>query len=110
PMDSVRERFVSGWVVASNRAMRWSLARRIVYVGGSIFIPAVLLWRVLPGVWQTVRRRHLPVATIPAMVTAAILKSIGELCGYAGGAPTYAEHHMQEYEVHKLAYLARGKA
>lgn len=110
PMDSVRERFVAGWVVASHRAQRWSLARRLVYVGGSILIPAVLLWRVLPGVWQTVRHRHLPAATIPAMVTAAILKSIGEFCGYAGGAANYAEHYMQEYEVHKLAYLARGKA
>ncbi|MBZ5652044.1 MAG: glycosyltransferase family 2 protein [Acidobacteriia bacterium] len=109
-MDSVRERFVAGWVVASHRAQRWSLARRLVYVGGSIFIPAVLLWRVLPGVWQTVRHRHLPAATIPAMVTAAILKSIGELCGYVGGEANYAEHYMQEYEVHKLAYLAHGKA
>jgi Glycosyl transferase family 2 len=110
PKDWMRERFVAGWVIASNRAERWSLARRLVYVGGSFLIPAVLMWRVLPGVWQTVRRRHLPIATIPAMVAAAVLKSVGELCGYAGGAPTYAEHYMLEYEVHKLAYLAHSRA
>jgi len=104
PGDWVRERFVSGWVIASHRAKRWSLARRLVYVGGSVLVPAVLMWRVLPGIWQSVRSRSLPPATIPAMVAAAILKSIGELCGYAGGAAAYAEYHMQEYEVHKLRY------
>ena len=109
-MDSVRERFVAGWVIASHRAKHWSLSRRVVYIGGSVLIPVVLMWRVMPGVWQTVRRRRLPLATIPAMIAAAILKSVGELCGYVGGAPAYAEYHMQEYEVHKLAYLARSKA
>ena len=110
PMDSVRERFVAGWVIASHRAQRWSLSRRVVYISGSILIPAVLMWRVMPGVWRTVRHRRLPITTIPAMIAAAILKSVGEFCGYIGGAPNYAEYHMREYEVHKLAYLARGKA
>jgi hypothetical protein len=110
PWDWACERFVSGWVVASHRAQNWSLRRRLLYVGGSIFIPPVLLWRVLPGVRQNMRRRHLPVATFPAMIAAAILKSLGELCGYIGGTPTYAEHQMLHYEMHKLRYLARGKA
>jgi hypothetical protein len=44
------------------------------------------------------------------MIAAAVLKSIGELCGYASGAGTYAEYQMWEYEVHKLKYLARGTA
>ena len=52
----------------------------------------------------------LPVATFPAMIAAAILKSIGELCGYIGGAPTYAEYQMLQYEMHKLRYLVRSKA
>lgn len=110
PKDWVCERFVSGWVIASNRAKRWSLARRLVYVGGSVLIPVVLMWRVRPGVWKNVRSRHLPLATIPAIIAAAILKAGGEFCGYVGGAANYAAHQMQEYEVHKLAYLARGKA
>ena len=110
PKDWVCERFVSGWVIASNRAQRWSLGRRLVYVGGSVLIPAVLLWRVLPGVWKSIRSRHLPLATVPAMIAAAILKSMGELCGYVGAAANYAEHQMLEYEVHKLRYLARGNA
>jgi len=106
PKDFACERFVAGWVIASNRAQRWSLARRLVYVGGSALIPAVLMWRVLPGAWKNIRSRHLPVATVPAMIAGAILKAIGELCGYVGGKPTYAAHQMEEYEVHKLKYLA----
>jgi hypothetical protein len=110
PKDWVCERFVSGWVVASNRAKSWSLARRAVYVCGSVLIPVVCLWRILPGVWKNIRDRHLPMATIPAIVAGAILKAGGEFCGYIGGATTYAEHQMLNYEMHKLRYLARSKA
>jgi len=110
PKDWVCERFVSGWVIASHRIKNWSLARRLLYVCGSIFIPAVLLWRVLPGVRQNMRHRHLPIATVPAMIAAATLKATGELCGYIGGRPAYAEHQMLNYEMHKLRYLVRSKA
>jgi hypothetical protein len=106
----MRERFAAGWVVASQRIHGWSWARRLVYVGGSIFIPMVVIWRVLPGVWQNARHRHLPAATVPAMVLAAIIRAMGELCGYAGGTATRAESQMREYEMHKLAYLTHSSA
>ena len=44
------------------------------------------------------------------MIAGAILKAMGELCGYAAGVQAYAQYHMQEYEVHKLRYLVRAKA
>jgi hypothetical protein len=40
------------------------------------------------------------------VVLGAIVKAFGELCGYLGGPPGKAEQLMQEYEMHKLAYLA----
>ena len=104
----MRERFAAGWMVASQRMQRWSWARRLVYVGGSVFIPIVVTWRVLPGVRQNARHGHLPAATIPAMMLAAILRAMGELCGYAGGPATIAEHQMLEYEMHKLTFLSPG--
>jgi hypothetical protein len=104
----MRERFAAGWMAASQRIHRWSRARRLVYVVGSVFIPMVVTWRVLPGVRQSARHRHLPAATIPAMMLAAIIRALGELCGYAGGPATRAEHQMQEYEMHKLAFLSPG--
>jgi hypothetical protein len=106
PSHWIGERFFAGWAIASQRARRWSLARRLAYIGGSGLIPVVLLWRVLPGILRTVRREDLPVATIPAVVLGAIVKAFGELCGYLGGPPGKAEQLMQEYEMHKLAYLA----
>jgi len=66
----------------------------------------VLVWRVLPGILRTVGREDLPVATIPAVILGAIVKAFGELCGYLGGPSGKAEQLMQEYEMHKLAYLA----
>jgi hypothetical protein len=111
PGDWIRERFVSGWVVASNRARHWNFRRRFVYVAGSGLIPAVLMWRAFPKLWRICRSRHLPFATIPAIFGAAVLKAAGELCGYVGGARAYyAHHYMWEYEVHKLKYLASAKA
>jgi hypothetical protein len=104
----MRERFAAGWMSASQRMQRWSRARRLVYVGGSIFIPMVVIWRVLPGVWQNARHRHLPAAAIPAMVLAGIIRAMGELCGYAGVPPAKAERRMWEYEMHKLSFLSPG--
>ena len=106
PSHWIGERFFAGWAIASHRAGRWSLARRFAYIGGSGLIPVVLVWRVLPGILRTVGREDLPVATIPAVMLGAIFKAFGELCGYLGGPPGKAEQLMQEYELHKLAYLA----
>jgi hypothetical protein len=104
----IGSRFAAGWVVASQRIHLWSWTRRLVYVGGSVFIPIVLTWRVFPGVRRSARRRHLPAATLPALMLAAIIKALGELCGYAGGAVTRVEHQMHEYEMHRLAFLSPG--
>jgi Glycosyltransferase like family 2 len=101
-------RFAAGWVVASERLHLWSWARRLVYVGGSVLIPFVVIWRIIPGVRRSARHQHLPVATLPALMLAAIVKAMGELCGYAGGAVTRVEHRMHEYEMHRLAFLLPG--
>jgi hypothetical protein len=110
PGDWVRERFVAGFVVASHRCRRWSAWRRFVYVAGSFLIPAVCVWRILPGVRQAARHQRLPAATIPAIVAGMFVRAAGEMCGYAGSAVGNAERQMFEFEMHKLAHLARGKA
>ena len=63
--DWADERFVSGMAIASNRLPHWSLARRLAYVAGSILIPAVLVWRVLPGLRQAARLTRLPPQPCP---------------------------------------------
>ncbi len=100
------ERFAAGVLIASHRSRTWPLSRRLAYVAGAALIPAVLVWRVLPGVRVTARRHPLPAGTIAAIVAGAIVKAIGELVGYAGGGTASCEMRMHEYEVHKLAYVA----
>ena len=107
--DWVRERYVAGMLIASHRAQRWSLARRLFYIAASPLIPVVLTRRVLPGTWQTVRRLGLPLMTVAAVVFGMIAKAAGELLGYAGWTVDAAERQMHEYEMHKLAYAAPAK-
>jgi hypothetical protein len=109
PGDWLKERFVAGLLIASHRARQWPLAKRLGYIAGSILIPAVLAWRVLPGVRQTTRRLRLPPLTVPMIVLGMAVKGMGEFFGYAGSRTDQAEKQMHEYEIHKLAYAARGK-
>lgn len=106
----VRERFVSGFVTGANRAECWSLFRRFVYVSGSFLIPAVLLWRILPGVRATARRNRLPAGTITAIAVGFVVRAAGEMWSYAGASRHSNEQLMNEFEMHKLAYVAPGES
>lgn len=109
PWDFVRQRFVNGLVLAAHRARPWPVSKRLVYIAGSFLIPVVLIWRILPGVWGTVRRKRLPLATIPAIVAGMIIKSAGELAGYAGAPAESADRWVLEFEVHKMLYAGRSR-
>jgi len=108
PWDWVRERFLAGLLIGHYRARRWSLARRVTYVCGSLLIPFVLTWRVAPGAWRTVRQKNLPWMTIPAILVGMTIKAAGEFGGYAGFFGN-AQREMLEYEVHKLAYAGSAR-
>ena len=103
--DWAKERFAAGILIANSRAQRWSLARRLFYILASPLIPAVLCWRVVPGVWRTVRRKGLPFSIVLWIVIGMIIKGLGELAGYAGVGVGSWHRLMHEYEVHRLAYV-----
>jgi hypothetical protein len=104
----VKERFVAGILIANHRSRRWPPGRRALYILGSPLIPLVLFRRVLPGAWATVRRRRLPLMTIPLIAFGMAVKAAGELAGYAGAPVEGAERVMHEYEVHKLSYAGQA--
>ena len=54
----VRQRFLTGLMIASRRVQRWSILRRMVYIGGSFLIPVVLISRILPGAWSMAREQE----------------------------------------------------
>jgi hypothetical protein len=102
--DWVRERFCVGLQVSSRRAQRWPWHWRLLYLAGSPLLPAVLTWRVLPGVIRASRRERLPWLTYPAVVAGMILWALGEITGYLGLPGALADVWMFEYEVRKLSY------
>jgi hypothetical protein len=109
PWHWVEERYLAGVLIGGHRSRRWSLPRRALYILASPLIPLVLFRRVLPGSWATVRRKRLPLSTIPLIGVGMALKAAGELAGYGGVSVKDAERRMHEYEVHKLAYAGRGR-
>jgi hypothetical protein len=108
--DFVKERFAAGVMIASSRARRWSVSRRALYALASPLIPFVLCWRVLPGVWRTVRQKRLPISILFWVLIGTVVKVAGEFMVYVGASVKGWEPVMHEYEVHKLAYAARGTA
>jgi hypothetical protein len=95
---ALAERFLLGRVIAANRARRWPLLRRIMYLAASPLLPAVLVLRGLRGL----RLRALPPLTLPVMLAAATAQTVGEAVGYAAGVGDSAAR-LAAYE------LSRGR-
>jgi hypothetical protein len=103
----VRERMLAGLLIGNHRAVRWPLARRIVYFFGSPLLPLVFIARVLPGVRRTVSAKNLPLSVLFWIGFGMTVKSFGEMAAYAGWPVRSAEIAMHEYEVFKLKYAGR---
>jgi hypothetical protein len=100
------QRFLSGLTVAAHRSARWSSFRRLAYLCASPLIPAVVLVRIIHSLRLLARERRLPSGTIPALLLGAIVRTAGEIVGYARGAGTSAERRMDEFELHKVRYTS----
>lgn len=109
PRAWVRERLVTGRVLAANRSQQWSWPRRLAYACAFPLIALVLVRRALPSVAAATDARPVPRGTAAAMVAALSLKAVGEAVGYLGGHSRRAEDAADELELHKLAYAGRGR-
>jgi hypothetical protein len=101
------ERFLSGMMVGSHRKEMWSLGRRLFYVCASPLIPVVILARIVRPMRVLRRRGALPGGIRSALVMGAVVRTFGEVIGYLAGATTAARDRMEEYELHKMRYVAR---
>lgn len=104
----LRERVLTGVLIAQHRSAEWSLGRRIAYLVASPLIPFVLFRRIAPGVWTGFRQGRLGIAGVALVAAGVCLKAAGEALIYAGGRWHGAEGLMHEYEMHKLAYAGSG--
>ena len=55
------------------------------------------------------RQHSLPAGTIPALLVGTIVRTVGEVVGFAIGATARSEPRMEEYELHKLEYTGVRK-
>jgi hypothetical protein len=103
---SLHGQFLTGILIGSRRAARWSWSRRLLYIFGAPLIPFVLFRRMWPGIRRAARARRLPLVTLPSILLLMFAKAAGELVGYAGKATSTHEAAMDHYEIRKLEYLA----
>lgn len=86
--QAIRDRYAFGRLFASTRVSGLPSSRRTVYAAASALLPPVLVWRAVRNL--LLRRRHL--LQIPRCLPALCLVSgawmLGEMVGYATGAPT----------------------
>jgi hypothetical protein len=105
PLAWTDERYLSGLLFGSSRAARWSLARRLLYIVASPLIPFVYLSRIMRPVQLAARAGMLPRGTFAGLLVGAVVRTAGEVVGYAVGASREAERRMDDYELHKLNYV-----
>jgi len=99
----VSERYWGGRLFGARRSRGWPFARRMVYFGGSVFVPILRFVRTRDAIGRARRAAELPGGTVMAVAGGCALWALGEAAGYlAGEGP--AEARMSEYELHKEQY------
>jgi hypothetical protein len=97
-------RFFSGALVGAQRARRWTWVRRLLYVVASPLIPAVLIRRARSNIRFGASGQTLPFGTMVGISLGAVAKAMGEVLGYLGLTPSWAEGGLTDNELHKLRY------
>jgi hypothetical protein len=101
----VADQYRQGRLVAGERALRWSTARRAIYAIGSPLIPFLRLARMLAAA----RRLGQPTPGASELLALALgltASATGELVGYVlGKSPSAASH---EISFHRLRYVSEN--
>lgn len=98
----IRNRFLGGLLIASNRSRLWPWHRRLVYAAGAFLVPSVLYPRLRSGL--NARTERGPAGTLAALFVSLGLRGAGETLGYAGLFTRIARSGMLDIELHKLKY------
>jgi hypothetical protein len=95
----------AGRVFAAARARPWSLARRLLYIGGAPLIPLVRLWRIRCDIRRPGRPAHLWPRVLPALAVGLALDAVGQVLGYALGVGN-AGQKLSPFEFHRDRHIA----
>jgi len=94
---------------ARARFGRWSVLRRVLYIGGLPLIPLVRARRILRQIYQTGRGRQLVPRILPPLVVGLMIHALGEATGYARGSGTSPQRRLS-YELSRHRHVAERKA
>ncbi len=104
----LNQRIVAGRVIASVRAARWSLVRRMLFAAGAPLIPVVLLSRHRNGIMRTINVARIPARVLLVMGVGMIAQAMGEMAGYLLGNSSRADRRYDEFEVRQLSFASGG--
>jgi hypothetical protein len=86
--------------------VRWSLARRLLYIGGSPLIPFVRVARIV----RQMRRPGRPARLLPALAPLCLfllaIETVGAVAGYAAG-PGSSIRRIARIDFHREDYMNR---
>jgi len=85
-------RFHHGRCFAGMRAIEFKFIKRIIYLGGSVFLPFIFLYRVTSTIVGKKRRLKELLLSFPLIVLAIIFWSLGETCGFLAGTGKSCEY------------------
>ncbi len=100
----VSAQFHSGHLFAITRAKRWSLLRRLFYIGGTPLVPMVRLWRILRHLRRTKKQYHLFPQILPVLILGLVINAAGEMAGHLLGVGN-AKERMRDLEFHRSRHL-----
>jgi hypothetical protein len=102
------ERYLAGMLISGDRAQRWSWARRLLYLCTAPLLPGLYLSRIWAGIRAERRNAPVPLAALPLIIVAVLIKAAGEATGYVRGARVQHDAQMTEFELRRAAYVSRG--
>ncbi len=85
-------RFQHGRCFAGMRANEFTIIKRAIYLGGSVFLPFVFLYRITSTVVGKKRRLKEFLLSFPIIVLAIIFWSLGEAIGFLAGTGKSCEY------------------
>ena len=91
---------------ARARHRRWSVFRRLMYIGGAPLIPLVRLRRVLRDIRRSGRQRDLLPGVLPALSMGLVAHAIGEATGYACGSGNASDRRLT-FELNRRRHIAK---
>ncbi len=85
-------RFHHGRCFAGMRVMEAALSKRAFYLGSSLILPFIFLYRTVAVVLGKKRFFRELLLAFPFIVLAIVFWSLGETCGYLAGTGKSCEH------------------